>query len=475
MFPQGKYYKSDIALVCPNLGGGGTQRVISILANAWNQHGYTVSIITLQKEECAYELDPGVHIIDLQRLDETRIVLKKIRKLFRISISITKRSLHSLGQKIFRLLKFIDGNLPAILKINQSFAFIKRILLKVLSNLINVLVRIVRYCKQHIYKGLDALGSLHILLIDTPFSWLFNYSIYWRVIALRSVIKQSAPPVVVSFLPSASVITILACAKLDTRVIVSERNDPARQKSPYPWNKLYPRYCNQADLVTANTYGALNTMKDYVDEYKLKFVPNPIKFNHFPALVSHSELNFSRPFILAVGRLHPQKSIDVLIRAFAALPPEMSHWYLIIVGEGDLLNELTYLANFHGVGNRVIFTGRIDDPLPYYRSGAIFALPSRHEGMPNALMEAMNYEMPVIVSDASPGPLELVEHNQTGLVVPVDNVESLAQAIEQLINDKDLCRSLGKAARNRVHEHDLPNTLTIWEQIIGLELLVSLP
>ena len=81
----------------------------------------------------------------------------------------------------------------------------------------------------------------------------------------------------------------------------------------------------------------------------------------------------------------------------------------------------------------------------------------------------MTYEMPVIVSDDSPGPIELVEHHQTGLVVPVDNVESLAQAIEQLINDKGLCRSLGKAARNRVQEYDLPNTLTIWEQIIGLE------
>jgi len=230
MLPQGKYPKSDIALICPNLGGGGTQRVISILANAWYQRGLTVSVITLQKDECAYKLDPGVHIIDLQRLSKIRIVLKKIRKLFRISISITKRSLHSLGQKIFRLLKFIDGNLPVILKNNQSFAFIKRILLKVLSILSNVLVRIVRYCKQHIYKGLDAMGSFHILLIDTPFSWLFNYSIYWRVIALRLIIKQSAPPVVVSFLPSANVVTILACARLNTRVVISERNDPARQK-----------------------------------------------------------------------------------------------------------------------------------------------------------------------------------------------------------------------------------------------------
>jgi len=241
------------------------------------------------------------------------------------------------------------------------------------------------------------------------------------------------------------------------------------KKSPYPWNKLYPRYSNQADVVTANSFGALRTMQGYVDTHKLQFVPNPIKFNHIPTSVSQSEINFNRPFILAVGRLHPQKSFDVLIRAFAALPPEMSHWHLMIVGQGDLLYELTYLAQFHGVGNRVIFAGRVDDPLPYYQSGAIFALPSRHEGMPNALLEAMNYEMPAIVSDASPGPLELVEHKQTGLVVPVDNVESLAQAIEQLANDKGLSRRLGKAARDRVHEHDLPNALAIWEQVIGLE------
>ena len=340
---------------------------------------------------------------------------------------------------------------------------------KSLTILNNVLKQTMRYCVQQINKGLDVMGSFHIIFIDTPFSWLFYPSLWLRVRALRLVMKQVAPPVVVSFLPSANVITILACSRLDSRVVISERNDPARQKLRYPWNKLHHRYYNQADIVTANTFGALCTMQVYVDAHKLHFVPNPLKFNHNPASVLQSELNFNRPFILSVGRLHPQKSLDVLIRSFAALPLEMSHWHLIIVGQGNLLDELVYQARFNGVEDRVIFTGQIDDPLPYYRAGEIFALPSRHEGMSNALMEAMNFEMPVIVSDASPGPLELVEHHQTGLVVPIDNVESLAQAIEQLVNDKGLRRRLGKAARYRVHEHDLPNALTTWEQVIGLE------
>lgn len=466
---QNNYPKADIVLVCPNLGDGGTQRVVSILANEWAQRGQSVCIITLHKDECAYKLDPSVHLIEIHAFSKTTGMLKKIWRLLYRATGIAKRRLWGLGQKISSVLNIFDRNVARVVKNSYSMSGITRWLVIALMIPVSLLIRLVKYCQQQIDKTLDVVSSFYITLMDTPFLMLVNPPLYLRVQKLRFVIKQSAPPVVVSFLPSANVTTILACASLDTRVVISERNDPARQKLRYPWNKLYLRYSNQADVVTANTSGALHTLKGYVDPHKLKFVPNPLKFNHAPASVTQSELNFNGPFILAVGRLHPQKALDVLISAFAALPHDMSHWQLIIVGQGNLLAELIYLAKSQGVGDRVIFTGQVDELRPYYQAGSVFALPSRHEGMSNSLMEAMNYEMPVIVSDASPGPLELVEHNKTGLVVPVDDVESLTQAIAQMINDEGLSRRLGEAARNRVYEHDLPNALASWEQVIGLE------
>jgi glycosyltransferase involved in cell wall biosynthesis len=88
--------------------------------------------------------------------------------------------------------------------------------------------------------------------------------------------------------------------------------------------------------------------------------------------------------------------------------------------------------------------------------------------MPNVLLEAMSRGLPVIVTNASPGPLELVEDGVSGLVVPVDDAAALAAAIRRLAHDAHLCRRLGEAARARVAEHELPRALEAWEAAIGL-------
>ena len=81
------------------------------------------------------------------------------------------------------------------------------------------------------------------------------------------------------------------------------------------------------------------------------------------------------------------------------------------------------------IASRVDWHGRQPDPFFYYRSSDIFLMPSRHEGSPNALLEAMSQGLPPIVTDCLPGALEVVEHDVTGLVVPVDDPEALASPI----------------------------------------------
>jgi glycosyltransferase involved in cell wall biosynthesis len=103
-----------------------------------------------------------------------------------------------------------------------------------------------------------------------------------------------------------------------------------------------------------------------------------------------------------------------------------------------------------------------------YRAATVFALPSRVEGTPNALLEAMSFGLPVVVSDGAPGLLEVIEHEVTGLVVPVNNPAKLAAALRRLGEDAELRRRLGAAARERVREYDLPRALDTWECIVGL-------
>jgi GalNAc-alpha-(1->4)-GalNAc-alpha-(1->3)-diNAcBac-PP-undecaprenol alpha-1,4-N-acetyl-D-galactosaminyltransferase len=291
-------------------------------------------------------------------------------------------------------------------------------------------------------------------------------SLFQQVRKLRRAIKESRAPVVVSFTGSANVMTVLACAGLDTRVVISERNDPARQILKHPWNALRPLVYNRADLVTANSRGALAALRAYVDPDKLAFVPNPLVVDHKippPGETRAAE----QPAILTVGRLHEQKAHDVLLDAFALVAPRLPAWRLILVGRGQQEEALRAQATRLGISARIDWCGHVADPYVFYRKARLFVLPSRHEGMPNALLEALSCGLPAIVSDGSPGPLELIIDGETGLVVPVSNAAALAGAIERLATDQDLCRHLSGRARACVLDYEMEKSLPVWERAIG--------
>ena len=287
-----------------------------------------------------------------------------------------------------------------------------------------------------------------------------------RIRPLRAAIRQTGASVVIAFGWQANILTILACRNLGCRVVISERNDVAFRRLVHPWEQWRVALYKYADRVTANTHSALETMQDYVDKEKLALVPNPIVHDENTAAAPIRSLS-EAPFVLIVANLNRLKAHDVLLEAFTRLSPELSRWRLAIVGNGEREKTLREQAKTLGIGERVDWYGLVRDPFVFYRAASIFVLPSRSEGMPNALMEAMSCGLPVIVSNASPGPLDLIEDGETGLVVPVEDPAALAKAIELLANNVALRRRLGDAARQRVSEYDLSKVTAIWEPIIS--------
>ncbi|MFM7548613.1 MAG: glycosyltransferase, partial [Cyanobacteriota bacterium] len=93
------------------------------------------------------------------------------------------------------------------------------------------------------------------------------------------------------------------------------------------------------------------------------------------------------------------------------------------------------------------------------------------EGMPNALLEAMAAALPVVVTDASPGPLEMVDPELTGLVVPRENVEALAASLARLLADPELRQRLGTAAAERLHSLSWEVVDSHWRSVLALPAL----
>ena len=290
-----------------------------------------------------------------------------------------------------------------------------------------------------------------------------------RIGAIRHSISECKAPIVLSFVLPMNILVILAAIGLPSRIVVSERNDPKRQNLGWYWSFLRWLLYRLADQVTANSRGAVETMRGYVPEHKLGFLPNPLS-SGFTHRARPDEQN---RVLLAVGRLHSQKAYDILLTAFADIANEAPKWRLEILGEGPLLEELQAMAKNLGIGSRVIWLGRESQPSVVYQRADLFVLASRYEGMPNALLEAMSTGLPVVVTNASPGPLEYVENLVTGLVVASGDPHELSRAMLRLIQDPQLRGQLGEAARKEVRSLAIENVLPMWEQTLGMAPLDS--
>lgn len=143
--------------------------------------------------------------------------------------------------------------------------------------------------------------------------------------------------------------------------------------------------------------------------------------------------------LITVCRLVPWKGVDALIRALPTLPDTR----LVIAGDGHLRAELAALAESSGVAQRTIFLGDVphSEIAGCLAQSAAFILNSTYEGLPHVVLEAMAAGLPVIATDAG-GTSEVVEHEVTGLLIPVGDSGALRSAVERLWRDPALCRQL---------------------------------
>lgn len=202
-----------------------------------------------------------------------------------------------------------------------------------------------------------------------------------------------------------------------------------------------------ASAVVANSNGLRDLAQKFDSRFEISVIPNGVDVD--------TDNGENREWIparlLSVGRLVHQKGFDLAMRALAELKDVQWQW--MIVGDGPLMHTLKSIADRLGILDCITFTGwqPRDQLMEHYKQANLFVFPSRHEGMPNAVLEAMATGLPIVASRIA-GNEELVVDGVTGILVPSENVTSLREALKRLINDPLLRERMGKASSQRVEE-----------------------
>jgi glycosyltransferase involved in cell wall biosynthesis len=194
---------------------------------------------------------------------------------------------------------------------------------------------------------------------------------------------------------------------------------------------------------------------------RLVTIPNAVP----PLPGPGSELD--RPVVVAVGRLTPQKGFDRLIPAFAGVVRRRPDWTLKICGGGRMRRELERLIVEHELSDHVTLLGSVPHIERQLARASIFVLSSRFEGLPMAMIEAMSKNLPVVAFDCPTGPAEVVEHGRSGLLVPNGDVDALAAAILELIEDVPRRRAFGAAAAARAEAFSMDVVGLRWDSLIS--------
>jgi len=280
-----------------------------------------------------------------------------------------------------------------------------------------------------------------------------------RISKLRSILRQSDQSVVLSFIDWSNVLTILAATGLPIRTVVSERVHAAYfPQLSWQWKLLRKLLYRRADVVVAQTDDVARWVEEHCKSRSCT-IPNPLR--ELPLLDNERE-----PFILSVGRLYRQKGFDILLRAFANVQHDFSEWKVVIVGSGPELESLLSLRRELDLTSRVTFVKPVKDVESLMSRAGLVVQPSRFEGFPNVVLEAMGMGAAVISADCPSGPAEIIEDGTNGRLVPVDDVAALSTVMSKCMETPELRKRLGDNATKVRERYRQSKIMRLWERCL---------
>lgn len=284
-----------------------------------------------------------------------------------------------------------------------------------------------------------------------------------RLTRLRRAITGSRPDIVVSFVEKTNVRVLMSLLGTGLPVVVSERSNPDLWTIGPAWGLIRRLLYRRATAVVVQTEQVRTWVADLVDPSCIAVIPNAVRWSDR----SPSPMQSSKKHTVAgMGRLSPEKGFDQLITAWSLAAKHLTGWRLLILGDGPERDNLKVQACQLGIDHQIDFTGLVTDPADWLLDTDVFVLPSRFEGFPNALLEAMSLGIASVSFDCDNGPRDIIRDGVDGLLVEPEDCQALADAIVRLASDPSLRAEMSRRAIEVRERFSETRIMKQWESLL---------
>lgn len=291
---------------------------------------------------------------------------------------------------------------------------------------------------------------------------IINKNVIKAIEVVKEQIDLIKPDIVLSFMNKSNIITLMAMEKTRHKapVVVAERANPYNATLPI---KIIRK------ILYHKANGCVFQTKQAQEYYKsiLKCNSVVIKNPLNPDFKVKTFEGSREKKIVCVGRLSKEKNQQLLINAFSKICKKYPEYIVEIYGEGPLRNKLQKHIEKLDLSEKVFLKGRKDNIQEYINNAEIFVLPSNSEGMPNALLEAMTLGIACIATDCPiGGPAVIIENEKNGILLPMNDIDKMADTIEKLIINKKLAETLRENAKQIAIDYEATKVCKEWEEYL---------
>ncbi len=326
-----------------------------------------------------------------------------------------------------------------------------------------LIFRVLEIISSLLCKPFEILG----INVPAPFAFLSFFSQYHNEIkVLKEKLKNEPDTKVVSFLQPSVPITLLAAKDLPNRIVISERGDPKRLlRKRYGYNFI-KKYYQRADAVVYQTNDAKAA---YPDNIAAK---GTVIFNPINDKLPEPYFGEREKYVTTFCRISPEKNLIMLTDAFALFIKDFIGYRLKIVG--DALNSAEQKTLFQlkkhiselNIADQIDFIPFTTEVHRLIIRDAMYINSSDHEGMSNAMLEALAIGMPVICTDCPIGGANaVIINNENGILTQVGNASEMCEAMKKIASDKAFADKLSQNASQIRYNLSLENTAKKWMEL----------